>query len=226
MDHLPNGANDFRIQVKLNYDDGAAAKAGLNAVKFGIAMGKIGLSSSMPKNLDAETKKMIQAVNKQLDAVKSEVVESDVQLTYEANTTDYLPMLMAAIVKVRRAADTMLSSNNMRLLMIAMHNYHNDYNAMPPSMSMKNGKPLHSWRVMLLPYLELDNVAKQLRMDEPWNSEHNLKIFESMPMPKVFHHPAHKDDTSRKTYYKVFFSKPGSKPSADFSLVGKSLWDN
>jgi hypothetical protein len=221
MDYLPQAENDFRMQMRVGFDDGAAAKAGQGALKFGIAMAKIGISSAMPKNADATMKQVAELASKQLDAIKSEVMENDVVVTYETKASLYMPMMLAAIAKVRRAADTMLSANNMRQMMIAMHTYHNDYNAMPPAATVKNGKPLHSWRVVILPYLEQDALFKQLNLNEPWNSEHNLKVFESVPMPKIYMHPGHKDETSKKTYYKVFTSKPGVKPSAGFSLGGR-----
>lgn len=221
LDYLPQAENDFRMQMRVGFDDAAAAKAGQGAMKFGIAMAKIGISSAMPKNADAEMKQLGQLANKQLDAIKSEVIENDVAVRFETNTSVYLPMMLAAIAKVRRAADTMVSANNMRQLMIGMHNYHVDFNCLPPATTGTEGKPLHSWRVLLLPYMEQDNIYKKLKLTEPWNSEHNLKVFESVPMPKIFMHPGHKDETSRKTYYKVFTSKPGIRPSAGFSPGSK-----
>ncbi len=67
-------------------------------------------------------------------------------------------------------------------LMLAMHNYHQDYNALPPSsIQSKEGKPLLSWRVALLPYLGEEALYKQFKQDEPWDSEHNKKLIEKMP---------------------------------------------
>jgi hypothetical protein len=45
----------------------------------------------------------------------------------------------------------------------------------------KNGKPLHSWRVLILPFIEQNNLYKQFRLDEPWDSSHNLKLLPKMP---------------------------------------------
>lgn len=126
-------------------------------------------------------------------------------------------LLVGALVLYnRRPAEGLLSASNVRQLIIAMHKYHSDHKTLPPAMTMKEDKPLHSWRVLILPYIDGGNLAKQLKMDEPWNSPDNLKILESMPMPEFFHHPADKDGASKKTYYKVFTSKPGIKPSAGF----------
>lgn len=48
-----------------------------------------------------------------------------------------------------------------------------------------DGKPLWSWRVQLLPVMELDFYYRQLRLDEPWDSTHNSRILAQMP-PRVF----------------------------------------
>jgi hypothetical protein len=45
----------------------------------------------------------------------------------------------------------------------------------------KDGKPLLSWRVHLLSFLEQDNLYKQFHLDEPWDSEHNKNLLARMP---------------------------------------------
>ena len=42
----------------------------------------------------------------------------------------------------------------------------------------KQGKPLLSWRVHILPYFGLDVVYQQFHLDEPWDSPHNRKLSE------------------------------------------------
>ncbi|MFO0811870.1 MAG: DUF1559 domain-containing protein [Gemmatales bacterium] len=74
------------------------------------------------------------------------------------------------------------TESNLRQLMIAVHNYHNDYNRLPHrAVYSKDGKPLLSWRVMLLPYLEQDQLYKQFKLDEPWDSDHNKKLIARIP---------------------------------------------
>jgi hypothetical protein len=73
-------------------------------------------------------------------------------------------------------------NEKLHLLALGMHNYHSAYNAFPAhAIYSKDGKPLLSWRVALLPYLEQDNLYKQFKLDEPWDSEHNKKLIEKMP---------------------------------------------
>jgi hypothetical protein len=46
----------------------------------------------------------------------------------------------------------------------------------------KGDRPLLSWRVLILPYLEKQELYKQFRLDEPWDSPHNLPLLEQMPV--------------------------------------------
>jgi hypothetical protein len=45
----------------------------------------------------------------------------------------------------------------------------------------EDGTPLHSWRVLLLPYIEQDELYKQFKLGEPWDSPHNIRLLERMP---------------------------------------------
>jgi Protein of unknown function (DUF1559) len=44
-----------------------------------------------------------------------------------------------------------------------------------------DGTPLLSWRVLLLPYIEQDELYKEFKLDEPWDSAHNIRLLERMP---------------------------------------------
>lgn len=45
----------------------------------------------------------------------------------------------------------------------------------------KDGQPLYSWRVLLLPCIEQDEVYNEFHLDEPWDSVHNIRLLERMP---------------------------------------------
>jgi Protein of unknown function (DUF1559) len=45
----------------------------------------------------------------------------------------------------------------------------------------RTAKPLLSWRVALLPYLGREELFRQFRLDEPWDSPHNLALADQMP---------------------------------------------
>ena len=115
-------------------------------------------------------------------------------------------MLLPAVSKVREAAQRASSTNNLKMLGLAMHNYEATYNTGFPPVAIsdkKTGKPLLSWRVALLPYLEEDNLYRQFKLDEPWDSEHNMKL--AAKMPKIYSHPTKNKPGDNKTHYQVFY---------------------
>jgi hypothetical protein len=92
--------------------------------------------------------------------------------------------------------------DKLQRLGIAMHEYHNAHGSFPTNaIYSKDGKPLLSWRVAVLPYLGHDNLFKQFRHDEPWDSEHNKKLIEQMP--DVFRSPRMKVKQAGMTTYLV-----------------------
>lgn len=64
----------------------------------------------------------------------------------------------------------------------ALHSYQQEHGRLPPAILYdKNGKPLHSWRVLILPFLEAADLYREFRLDEPWDSPHNIQLLPRMP---------------------------------------------
>jgi hypothetical protein len=62
----------------------------------------------------------------------------------------------------------------------ALRSYPDYYDQLPPAtVCAPDGRPLYSWRVLLLPFLEQDRIYKEFHRDEPWDSPHNLKLLEA-----------------------------------------------
>ncbi len=74
------------------------------------------------------------------------------------------------------------SVNNLKQLGLAMLNYEDKKKQLPDrAIRDKDGKPLLSWRVAILPEIEEEALYKEFHLDEPWDSEHNRKLIERMP---------------------------------------------
>ena len=72
--------------------------------------------------------------------------------------------------------------NNLKQIGLAFHNYHDVHKTFPAAASYDaNGKPLLSWRVHILPFLDQAPLYKEFHLDEPWDSQHNRKLIERMP---------------------------------------------
>jgi Protein of unknown function (DUF1559) len=83
-------------------------------------------------------------------------------------------------------------------MVMAMHNYQAEHGRLPSAVVYgKDGKPLHSWRVLLLPYIAQEELYKEFNLDEPWDSPHNLQLLPRMPATyapppgKAWRVPAH-----------------------------------
>jgi hypothetical protein len=73
-------------------------------------------------------------------------------------------------------------TNNFKELALAMYNYEDKYKTFPPAaIRDKDGKPLLSWRVAILPYIEQEALYKQFHLNEPWDSPHNRQLIAKMP---------------------------------------------
>lgn len=92
-------------------------------------------------------------------------------------------LLLPAVQQVREAARRADSTNNLRQLSLAILNYESAYNRLPSqAITSPTGEPLLSWRVAVLPFLEGGaELYQEFHLDEPWDSEHNLKLMDRMP---------------------------------------------
>lgn len=108
-------------------------------------------------------------------------------------------LLLPAVQAAREAARRMSSSNNLRQIMLAFHNYESAYRKLPAQAIVDDdGKPLLSWRVAILPYLEQGELYNEFHLDEPWDSEHNIKLLERMP--EIFRNPSNPPASGITTY--------------------------
>ncbi len=103
------------------------------------------------------------------------------QLSSIAMMGTMMGMLLPAVQQAREAARRVESANLLRNMAIASHNYADAYGHFPTNIVDADGKPLLSWRVAILPFIEEINLYDQFHLDEPWDSEHNIKLLPLMP---------------------------------------------
>jgi hypothetical protein len=97
------------------------------------------------------------------------------------------------------------SQENLKQIALATINSADANNGqMPTNVLDKDGKPLLSWRVAILPYIEQDQLYKQFKLDEPWDSDTNKKLIEKMP--KIYA-PIRVKGKAGETFYQVFYGE-------------------
>ncbi len=108
----------------------------------------------------------------------------------------------AARMDARMAAARTRSVNNLKQIGLALHNFHSANDHFPPAVVRgPDGKPWHSWRVLLLPYLEQVKLYNAYRFDEPWDGPNNRKLLDQMP--DIYHEPAYPGAKGHDTNYAV-----------------------
>jgi prepilin-type processing-associated H-X9-DG protein len=119
-----------------------------------------------------------------------------------------IALLLPAVQAAREAARRSQCVNNLKQMGLAMLNYHDINGAFPPAMTIDpDGKPLLSWRVLLLPYLDEQALYQQFKLDEPWDSPNNKPLLASMP--RVYACPSLPTEGTDTSIYQVIIG-PGT----------------
>ena len=92
--------------------------------------------------------------------------------------------LIALLLPARRsaghAARRTQCKNNLKQIGLALHNYADHYGAFPPAYTVDaKGRPLHSWRTLLLPYLDQTPLYETIDLSKPWNDPANAEAFKT-----------------------------------------------
>jgi beta-lactamase regulating signal transducer with metallopeptidase domain len=154
-----------------------------------------------------------------LDSVKITSTDDRVRARASLGTDEaagIFTMLLPAVGTAREAARRAQSINNLKQLALAMHNYHETHQALPPSVLYgPDGKTPYSWRIALLPFLEESALYEQYKKDEPWDGPNNKQLIAKMPA--VFRDPAGRENSTASSYFvltgpsTVFAEKEGVK---------------
>jgi len=98
-------------------------------------------------------------------------------------------LLLPATRSARPAAYRMQCSNNLKQIALALQNYESTYDSFPPAATFdSSGNPLHSWRTLILPYLEYSSLYDSIDLSKPWNDPANAKAY-ATDIP-VYHCPS------------------------------------
>jgi hypothetical protein len=150
---------------------------------------------------------------------------------YQPKATRETPSALAYVIPdqtiLRREAIPPIAQSrlNVRQIAMAMHRFHGEYNCFPPAVLRgPDGQPWHSWRVLILPYLNEQALYDEYRLDEPWDSPRNRKLLARMP--DVYSDPAFGKQTGADergyAHYAVVTTTAKVPPSA-FTVEGLQL---
>jgi hypothetical protein len=220
-------------ELRLSFSSEKDARQAQQAVQAGLGFARLGFDGVI-KQLAREAEGAGPSAARFVDLVRraeagfkdvkvrQQGTEVELSAHIEAGLADAALALDEVAIRAREGRERVESANNLRQLTIAMHSYADRNRSRFPTHALYSaaGKPLLSWRVLLLPYLDQEELYKQFHLDEPWDSEHNKKLLAKMP--RVFAAPWTPPGAS-DTYYvglagrSAFFDgKQGLRLPADF----------
>ena len=101
----------------------------------------------------------------------------------------FLDLLSPRVQGAREASRRTQCQNNLKQIGLALHQYHDMFGGFPPPATYDaDGRPLLSWRVLILPCLDQQRLFDQFHLNEPWDSAHNLPLADEIP--KVYRCPS------------------------------------
>lgn len=178
---------ELALEVRVKTGSAKNAASAVKALATMVSLAREGLDSIPAKELADPALKNTTAV---LTAVKGGLKNVTISATgTEARGRVAIPADLPiagavgeSVVKVKDAAARSVSFNNLKQIALALHSYHDAMGSMPPAAVVdKTGRPLLSWRVLILPYIEQDQLYKQFKLDEAWDGPTNKKLLDKMP---------------------------------------------
>lgn len=113
-------------------------------------------------------------------------------------------VLLFWLMKIEEKTARAKSLENLREIAGAFQKYREANKRYPPAVVYdKNGHPLHSWRVLILPYLGEEELFRQFHLDESWDSPHNLPLLSKIPQVFASTRPKRTKDPFG-THFQVF----------------------
>jgi prepilin-type processing-associated H-X9-DG protein len=132
-----------------------------------------------------------------------------------------IAFLVPAIQSAREAAQRASCQSHLKQIGLALHNYLATYGSFPPAYTVDaDGRPMHSWRALILPSFE-GGLDADYDFTEPWDGPNNLKLIEQVPY--VYRCPSDGDAPPGTTNYaavvgdETFWPNSSSRKSGEVS---------
>ncbi|MEM9185891.1 MAG: DUF1559 domain-containing protein [Planctomycetota bacterium] len=90
-------------------------------------------------------------------------------------------LMLPAVRTPREVSRRHMCANNLKQIALAMHNYHDQHGAFPPAYTVDaEGNRLHSWRTLILPYIEEQALYEAIDLTKPWDDPANASARETV----------------------------------------------
>jgi hypothetical protein len=210
---------DLRLQFQAPTE--ANAEQAVQAIKSARVLVELALEKSEDAGEQAGWKRLLDSRVK--EALASATIEQKqntvrAQIKLELDPAVIKRYTKEVVYVLRQKGDRAQSVNNLKQIGLAMHGYHDANKRLPPagitSVNDPNGKPLLSWRVAILPYIDQAPLYQQFDLTQPWDSPQNKKLIAKMP--QIYVVPGTESKEPGMTHYRVLVGpttmfEPGQK---------------
>jgi prepilin-type N-terminal cleavage/methylation domain-containing protein len=91
-----------------------------------------------------------------------------------------LALLVPSVRFSGEAARRIQCGNNLKQIGLALQSYHDQYECLPPASTVDaEGQPLHSWRTLILPFIEQHQLYESIDLAKPWNDPANATAYKT-----------------------------------------------
>ena len=216
LDQVPEVAREFargQRPMIIQYRDTAASirsvypllQVALSTLSSGLRSAGFSLDPSLLPSATSLTRHIRPAVSMAQTNKQGFEIESHETLpggSVGATAPVLIALMLPAVQAAREAARRAQGINQLKQIMLALLNYESTYGRFPAAYNTDaQGKPLLSWRVFILPFLEEQALFEQFHLDEPWDSEHNRKLIPLMP--EVYQASGSRSDRGKTNYLAI-----------------------
>ena len=197
----------LRVEVEAHHGASAAATADIltAALNFYKKLLDDQLNQLQQSATDSDQLATIKILRELLDPVSLKLEGNFVVLTSTLSADQLSRLVESVSNNVLGSADRhqlVLTQSRLDQIGSGIFQFHKAHGRLPvgdlPPIKYRDGKPLLSWRVHLLPFLQEQELYQQFHLDEPWDSEHNIKLIKQIP--HVYTSPQHGELAGQTTY--------------------------
>ena len=127
-------------------------------------------------------------------------------------------VFLLPVQRAREPARRSQCKNNLKQIGLALHNYHDQYHAFPPAYTVDaDGKPLHSWRTLILPFMDRKALYDKIDLTKPWDDPANAEVFKLHNI-ESYRCPSEPGPATHTTYLAVVTSNSCLRPGESARL--------
>ena len=109
-------------------------------------------------------------------------------------------LLLPAVQSARQTGRRTQCKNNLQNIATAVFQYRLHYDVFPPPyIADPNGRPMHSWRMLILPFMGEQTLYDRYNLDQPWDGPDNLAL--AGMIPQIYRCPDDSQGPATETSY-------------------------